>query len=166
MYLLRIICVTLIPFAAFAASESRLNDVAERGRHVMPFDLEATTHIFTKTPTGGIQQVRVKKPDNSHQIKLIRSHLQKIAAEFRQGDFSNPAKIHGDDMPGLQVLSQAQPGQLTINYKDLNDGAELDYITQNPELQKAVHDLFDAQLSDHARHAQQGPSMHELHHPQ
>ena len=42
------------------ADEKRLDEVAERGAHVMPFDLEKTTHIFSKTDTGGIQQVIVK----------------------------------------------------------------------------------------------------------
>lgn len=166
MHWLRVICLVFLSIPAYAASEQRLDEVAERGRQVMPFDLEATLHIFTKTSTGGIQQVRAKAPDNHQQIQLIRSHLQKIANEFRQGDFSNPAKIHGSDMPGLKTLRQAELGQLTIQYQDLADGAELDYVTQNIELQSTLHDWFDAQLSDHARHAQAGSSMHEQHHSQ
>ena len=31
--------------------------VAERGKSVMPFDLEQTTHRFTPTATGGVQDV-------------------------------------------------------------------------------------------------------------
>ena len=36
---------------------TRQAEVAERGREVMPFDLERTTHIFKPLPTGGLQQV-------------------------------------------------------------------------------------------------------------
>ncbi|MCO6434714.1 MAG: aspartate carbamoyltransferase, partial [Nitrosomonas nitrosa] len=44
-------------YALEPANEQRLADVAERGVHVMPFDLEKTMHFFTKTTRGGIQQV-------------------------------------------------------------------------------------------------------------
>jgi hypothetical protein len=43
--------------AGEGASESRLDEVQRRGAQVMPFSLEQTTHIFTKTVKGGIQQV-------------------------------------------------------------------------------------------------------------
>lgn len=48
--------ITASVLAAEKASEQRLDEVAERGSHVMPFDLEKTTHIFSKTDTGGIQE--------------------------------------------------------------------------------------------------------------
>ena len=54
------------------AGPERLNEVTQRGVHVMPFDLKQTQHIFTKTETGGVQQVIVKDPNNSKQIELIR----------------------------------------------------------------------------------------------
>jgi cytochrome c556 len=60
------------------ASEARLDDVAVRGRHVMSFNLEQTTHVFTKTEKGGVQQVIVKDKANTAQITLIREHLSKI----------------------------------------------------------------------------------------
>ncbi|WP_221179057.1 hypothetical protein [Pseudomonas brassicacearum] len=39
----------------------RQAEVADHGKDVMPFSLAATTHIFTKTAEGGIQQVVAKK---------------------------------------------------------------------------------------------------------
>jgi len=80
------------------ASPERLNEVTQRGMHVMPFDLKQTQHSFNKTETGGVQQVIVKAPDNSKQIQLIRQHLTKISGEFSHGDFSDPEKIHGKEM--------------------------------------------------------------------
>ena len=41
------------------ADEKRLDEVAQRGAHIMPFDLEKTTHIFSKTAKGGLQQVMI-----------------------------------------------------------------------------------------------------------
>ncbi len=152
-------------FAQEKASEKRLDDVAQRGRHVMPFKLEQTLHIFSKTKSGGIQQVRVKNPEHTEQIKLIRKHLAKIADEFRQGQFTDPEKIHGTDMPGLASLRKARDDQLKISYQELPDGAEIIYSASNPELITAIHQFFDAQLSDHARHAISGHAMHQMHHP-
>jgi hypothetical protein len=146
-----------------AANEIRINEVAQRGSHVMPFNLEQTTHVFTKTDTGGIQQVIVKDKTNTSQIKLIREHLSKISQEFAQGDFSNPAKIHGETMPGLAELSKAKTGHLKIDYRELADGAEIDYVTDDTALLKALHQWFDAQLSDHARHAVSGHAHHMMH---
>ena len=148
-------------YAVEKASEKRLDEVAQRGAHVMPFDLELTTHIFTKTPTGGIQQVIVKNRKNTQQLKLIRQHLTKISNAFRQGDFSGPAKIHGKTMPGLDKLSRATHRQINIAYKDLVDGAEITFSSHKPALITAIHQYFDAQLRDHARHA---VSMRPMHH--
>ena len=145
------------------ASEDRLDDVAKRGAHVMPFSLEQTTHIFSKTEKGGMQSVIVKDSSNAEHIKLIREHLSKISQEFIQGDFSDPAKIHGEDMPGLVELKAAQPGLIKIVYRELPNGAEIDYSTDDTKLIEAIHKWFDAQLSDHARHAEPGHSLYQMH---
>ena len=84
------------PALAFEkASEARQKEVAQRGAQVMPFSLEHTLHIFTKTKTGGMQQVIAKDKSDTDQIQLIRLHLSTIAGEFAHGDFSAPEKIHG-----------------------------------------------------------------------
>ena len=155
--------VTIPAHAVEKASEQRLDEVVQRGSHVMPFNLEQTTHVFSKTAKGGVQQVIVKDPANVEQIKLIREHLTKISHEFQQGDFSNPAKIHGDSMPGLDELRKAKPNQIDIVYKELPNGAEIDYSTDIPIFINAIHQWFDAQLSDHARHAVSGHSNHQMH---
>lgn len=96
------------------ASPERLNEVTQRGMHVMPFDLKQTQHVFDKTETGGVQQVIFRDAGNSKQIELIRQHLTKISGEFSRGDFSNPEKIHGKEMPGLAVVRTAKEGQLHV----------------------------------------------------
>ena len=146
------------------ADENRLDEVAERGTHVMPFDLEKTTHVFSKIANGGIQQVIAKDKSDSEQIQLIRDHLLEISEEFRQGDFSKPAQIHGGDMPGLAELETANPGQIKIEYTALPDGAQINYSTKLPQFIRAIHQWFDAQLSDHARHAVPGHPHQHMHH--
>lgn len=142
------------------ASDARIKEVAQLGTTVMPFDLDQTLHIFNKTEAGGIQQVIAKDAADKSQIKLIRSHLRKIANDFKQADFSDPEKIHGEDMPGLNALRSAAPGAITLQYRDLPDGAEISYSSEKPELINGIHQWFDAQLRDHGRHA----TMHRLHH--
>ncbi|MGZ4990065.1 MAG: hypothetical protein ACXV8S_04820 [Methylobacter sp.] len=60
------------------ASDDRLDQIAQRGSHIMPFNLEQTTHIFSKTGTGGLQQVIAKDGSNAEQIKLISSNAKVI----------------------------------------------------------------------------------------
>ena len=118
----------------------------------MPFDLEQTMHLFQPLADGGRQTVTVKDPANSQQIALIQAHLQKEAAKFQQGDFSDPATIHGEDIPGLAAL-QAGARQIEIQYTPLPNGAQIQYTTQDPALIAALHQWFAAQRSDHGHHA-------------
>lgn len=100
----------------------RQETVAERGRTVMPFDLEATTHHFTPTVTGGIQDVVADQPDDARQIGLIRTHLQQEAKAFGKGDFGDPAQIHGDRMPGLAKLEKGYK-RIEVRYRERPEGA-------------------------------------------
>jgi len=159
-----VLFATIPAHAVEPADEKRLDEVAERGTHVMPFDLEKTTHVFSKTANGGIQQVIAKDKSDSEQIQLIRDHLLEISEEFRQGVFSKPAQIHGGDMPGLAELETANPGQMKIEYTALPDGAQINYSTKLPQFIRAIHQWFDAQLSDHARHAVPGHPHQHMHH--
>ena len=142
------------------ATEARLDEVARIGRQVMPFNLEQTLHIFSKTKTGGVQQVISKDASNKHQINLTQDHLRKIAKDFKQGNFSDPEKIHGKDMPGLKALQRAKAGEILMQYRKLLNGAEIVYITDKEDLVDAIHQWFDAQLNDHARHATMHHRMH------
>ena len=131
----------------------RQTQVAARGAEVMPFDLEATTHQFTKSPTGGRQTVVADEPGNQAEIAAIRQHLKKEEAAFQAGDFSDPASIHGEDMPGLAIL-EANGDALDIRYVEILDGAAVDFVTADAQLAEALHDWFDAQVIDHGDHAE------------
>jgi len=130
---------------------TRQAQVAARGAQVMPFDLEQTIHVFQRLDDGGRQTVTVKDPANVLQIALIQSHLQHEADKFRQGDFSDPARIHGDEMPGLAELKTGF-AQIDIRYTALPNGGEIRYTTANPALVMALHHWFMAQVADHGRH--------------
>ena len=150
----------LMPGSSFAVDIQRQAVVAERGKDIMPFSLKATKHIFTKTATGGTQRVVAKKNSDTKEVALVRQHLKEIEAQFQKGDFSGPTHIHGQEMPGLTTLQTALPGQIQITYRDVKGGANLTYKTSAPHLVKALHDWFDAQLSDHGADAMNGHSHH------
>jgi hypothetical protein len=145
---------------AQAPEAKRQADVARRGGDVMPFSLPATTHVFTKTADGGIQEVVARKSTDAAQVQLVRRHLQEIRQQFLQGDFSGPAHIHGQDMPGLAALQAARPGQISITYREVAGGAQLRYVTSQPRLIAGLHAWFDAQLSDHGADAMAGHAGH------
>ena len=162
--ILNTLLLTTPVYAVEKASEARLNEVARRGVHVMPFNLEQTTHIFSKSPSGGIQQVIAKEATNTQQINLIREHLTKISTQFKHRNFSDPEKIHGKNMPGLAALQAATSTDISMVYQKLPNGAEITYSTQLPELITTIHQWFDAQLSDHARHSISGHAHHKMYH--
>lgn len=138
------------------SNAQRQAEVADRGKDVMPFSLAATTHIFTKTAEGGNQQVVARNPADAAQARMIRQHLQEIRDQFLKGDFSGPSHIHGQDMPGLADLKASRPGQIAIDYKELKAGAQLTYTTSDASLVTALHQWFDAQLTDHGKDAKEG----------
>jgi hypothetical protein len=133
----------------------RQAEVADRGREVMPFDLDRTTHRFAETPDGGVQTVVADNPGDRAQIALVRRHLRDEADRFAAGDFADPARIHGEDMPGLAEL-RAAAGRIEVRYADVPDGAVITYATADPVLVDALHRWFDAQLGDHGGHAEHG----------
>ncbi|MES2399535.1 MAG: aspartate carbamoyltransferase [Pseudomonadota bacterium] len=143
------------------AEARRQAEVSRLGKDVMPFALAATTHVFSKSDTGGTQQVVAKAAGDDVQIRLIRQHLHAIQAQFLKGNFSGPSHIHGQAMPGLAELKAARPGQIAIGYRDIKDGAELTYKTRDTKMVAALHKWFDAQLSDHGKDAAEGHMHHD-----
>jgi hypothetical protein len=126
--------------------------MVEKGsKEVMPFDLNRTMHVFRPTADGGVQTVMVHDGD-PQQIALVRSHLRKEATAFAHGDFADPAKIHGMDMPGLAQL-RAGATHMAVTYVDTANGASIIYKTSDPKLIVAIHDWFAAQVKDHGAHA-------------
>lgn len=161
--LMAALLVTLTFGGAYAANSERRAEVAKQGAEVMPFNLQDTTHVFIKTPSGGIQRVIAKSRTNTQQIALVREHLRAIRAQFANGDFSGPTHVHGEAMPGLHELKAAAPGQIDVQYRDVEAGGELTYRCEDKSLITALHEWFDAQLSDHGADAKAGEVPHHHH---
>jgi len=153
-----LIIAVLAVVIAGAVLTARIGKIArhtvihQRGAQVMPFSLDSTTHIFQMTDNGGIQQVIVKRTDDKSQINMIREHLQAEAQKFSKGDFSDPASLHGKNMPGLAEMEKGA-ANINISYSDLTNGGQIVYSSMDAKLVEAVHRWFQAQLSDHGSDA-------------
>jgi hypothetical protein len=66
-------------------------------------------------------------------------------------------------MPGLAGLRKAKINQISVVYEGLPNGAKITYLTDEASLLTAIHQWFDAQLSDHSRHSVSGHSNHKMH---
>jgi hypothetical protein len=148
--------LALVP-TAWAASTARQQEVAQKGAMVMPFNGQNSRHVFQKTPDGGLQQVLAKDALDKDLVGAIRGHLSMEADRFKKGDYSDPMTIHGKDMPGVRYLSRIKPGQIAIVYRGLPNGAEVRYTGKDAATVAAIHDWFDAQLSDHGQDATDKP---------
>jgi len=126
--------------------------VHQMAHSVMPFDMSKTLHIFKMTESGGVQQVIAKDAGDTAQIALIQQHLKHEADKFRRGDYSDPAMLHGADMPGLKEL-QAGAAAIKVKYAVLAMGAEITFETTDLHLLTAIHRWFGAQLSEHGADA-------------
>ncbi|MFU8788354.1 MAG: aspartate carbamoyltransferase [Methylobacter sp.] len=135
-------------------------DVHQRTQQVLPFTLNQTLQTFSKTVHGGIQHVVAKSADDTRQIKLIQAHLLEMAGQFSKGDFSVTERIHGADMPGLAQLKTAATNDIKFEYEALPNGAQIHYSTEYPQFVQALHEWFDAQVSEHGNDDMPGHSQH------
>jgi hypothetical protein len=133
-------------------AETSQERVHRMSHHVMPFEMSKTIHIFKMTEFGGVMSVLARNPADADQVALIRQHLRHEAERFKHGDYADPAKLHGADMPGLAEL-QANPSAVEVSYEMLPAGAQLRFDTKDLQMLTAIHRWFGAQLSEHGADA-------------
>lgn len=131
----------------------RQRAVAERGAAVMRFDLGATTHHFVPLPDGGIVRVVADDPEDRQQVVLVRRHLAREADAFSSGDYSDPMRIHGEEMPGVELLRRRHD-DIEVSYTLLRTGAAITFETEDEDLVAALHAWLEAQTGDHGSHAE------------
>ena len=144
------VVLVLLSFSGFAQTPQQ--HVHQMSHSVMPFDMSKTVHIFKMTESGGVQRVVVKDTREADQVALVRQHLRHEAEQFQRGNYSDPAKLHGADMPGLREL-QAGTSRVEVSYSELPAGAQLSFSTDDLKLLTAIHRWFGAQLSEHGADA-------------
>jgi hypothetical protein len=143
----------LLPFNwGSVIAQTQQEHVHNMSHSVMPFDMAKTVHIFEMTESGGVQRVIAKDRKYADQVALIQQHLRDEAGRFQHGDYSDPATLHGADMPGLKEL-QLGAQRVKVTYFDLPEGAEITFETTDLHLLTAIHRWFGAQLSEHGADA-------------
>ena len=147
-----VVGVIILISITYSFAQTRQEHVHRMAHSVMPFDMDKTVHIFRMTETGGVQKVIAEDPSAADQVTLIQQHLRHEAERFQLGDYSDPAKLHGADMPGLKEL-QAGASHVTVTYAALPSGAEITFETTDLHLLTALHRWFGAQLSEHGADA-------------
>ncbi|MGD8325254.1 MAG: hypothetical protein PVF50_12890 [Gammaproteobacteria bacterium] len=136
-----------------AGSAQTTQEQVHRMAHtVMPFEMSETIHIFRMTESGGVQTVVVRDARAADQISFIQQHLRHESERFQRGDYSDPAALHGTDMPGLSEL-RAGASSVEVSYTDLPMGGEIRFETTDLHLLTAIHRWFGAQLSEHGADA-------------
>jgi len=138
--------------AVSVKAQTQQEHVHNMSHSVMPFDMAKTVHIFNMTESGGIQKVVVRDTIDIDQVVLIQEHLRMESEQFQHGDYSDPASLHGPDMPGLRELQMGAP-RIRVSYSSLPDGAEITFETTDIHLLTALHRWFGAQLSEHGADA-------------
>jgi len=144
--------ILLLPSTPAIFAQTTQEHVHQMAHAVMPFDMEKTVHVFKMTESGGVQKVIAKDVSADEQIALIQRHLRDEAERFQRGDYSDPAALHGADMPGLREL-RAGSSAIEISYQALSVGAEITFETTDLHLVTAIHRWFGAQLSEHGADA-------------
>jgi len=126
-----------------------------RGQMAMGVDQYASKHVFDDLADGGRVELQADSADSAA-IGAIRSHLQAVASAFQQGDFSTPMFVHGEPVPGADVMA-ARRATITYRYAPLPRGGEVRITTRDRRALAAIHKFLAYQRQEH--HAS-GHSMH------
>ena len=120
----------------------------ERGRRAMGFDQDRTTHHFILRPEGGIISVEVNDPTDDTNRNAVRTHLQRIAADFAAGRFDAPFATHGEEPPGTSAM-RALRRSIRYVVEQTAGGARLRIISTHDAAVAAVHDFLAYQIREH-----------------
>lgn len=130
------------------AADERFLEMNQRGARAMGFDQNKTTHHFRSYENGGAIEVTVKDPANTADLKAIREHLNKIAEEFANGDFSIPVMTHAE-MPSGASAMQTLRDRIKYQYEEVPNGARVHITTADPEALIAIHRFLFYQVKEH-----------------
>ena len=118
-----------------------------RGEKAMGVDQYTSTHKFDALENGGRIEL-LRDTDDSAGVSQIRQHIREIAQAFKNGDFTTPAMVHMQTVPGTVVM-RAKRGVITYEPHDLPRGAELVIRTADPDAVRAIHEFMAFQRGEH-----------------
>jgi hypothetical protein len=140
-----------------AHDDSAFRAMQGRGRAVMGVDQYTSIHRFDALPDGGRIELQ-RDRDDSAGTAAIRAHMRTIALAFARGDFSAPATVHLETVPGVPVM-RARRASIRYASIDLPRGAALRIRTRDAAAITAVHEFLAYQRREH-RTTGAGPHAH------
>jgi hypothetical protein len=129
------------------ATDTGFAAMQERGKMAMGVDQYTSTHTFDALPDGGRIEL-LRNVDDTLGIQQIRAHLKLIQHAFQAGDFSTPAFVHMQQMPGASVMAKKRD-VIVYTYSDLPRGGAVRMTTSDPEALAAIHEFMGAQREEH-----------------
>lgn len=106
------------PQAQQTTAATHAQHLDAKGKQVMGFDQDKTTHHFLLYDDGGAIDVGVKDKADKPNLDAIRSHLPHIAMLFSQGNFESPMLVHDTkDVPGTKDMARLKD-KLKFAYGD------------------------------------------------
>jgi hypothetical protein len=132
---------------AEAAADSGFAGVQSRGEQAMGVDQFTSTHVFEPLPDGGRISLQRDTVDSAG-IAQIRSHMGRIAAAFKSGDFTLPGFVHAQAVPGTDVMA-ARRSAISYTVEELARGGAVRLQTADTAAIRAIHEFLAFQRSDH-----------------
>lgn len=130
-----------------AREEPGFEALQQRGQAAMGVDQYTSTHRFDALADGGRIELQ-RDANDPRDVATIRAHLKEVMAAFQRGDFSTPAFVHAQEVPGTKVMA-ARKELLAYRYADLPQGGEIRITTADPEVLRALHEFVAFQRKDH-----------------
>lgn len=146
-----------------AKADTGFAALQERGKTAMGVDQYTSTHKFDALADGGRIELQ-RNVDDSAGVAQIRKHLRAITAAFQAGDFSIPAFVHEQEVPGTRVMA-AERSEITYTFTPLPRGGAVRIVTKDPEALKAIHQFMEFQRHDHHAGGMDHDAMHHINNP-
>lgn len=127
--------------------DSAFDAMQARGHDVMGVDQYTSVHRFDALVDGGRIELQ-RDRDDSVGVATIRAHMRSIARAFSAGDFTAPAEVHRETVPGVTTM-RARRAAIRYAVTDLPRGAALRIRSSDPEAVAAVHRFLAYQRRAH-----------------
>ena len=138
-----------VTVSADAPQSRHAQHLDARGKQVMGFDQQKTTHHFLLYEDGGAIEVTVKDRADKTNLDAIAAHLPHLVELFGRGDFGAPMIVHDrKDVPGTKELARLKD-KLKYAYVKMPDGGRVEIVTADKDALAALHAFLKFQIEDH-----------------
>ncbi len=131
-----------------AQTESKHEQMNQRGDQGMGFDQDKITHHFLLRKDGGAIQVTANAVDDKTSKDEIQMHLHHIAHAFKSGDFNIPMFVHDQTPPGVDTMTRLK-AKIHYKYEPADNGGRVVISSANAEAVTAVHEFLKFQITEH-----------------